>query len=98
VDKKPKRWDMNLHEAYLAKATELLAKAKVTRRDSDKANFERIAEIYFRLAAKAKRVSWKYNQTSQKIPIKKIGRKRSSTPVRLRFFNCCRDDLSALTD
>jgi hypothetical protein len=54
VDKKPKRWDMNLHEAYLAKATELLAKAKVTRRDSDKANFERIAEIYFRLAAKAK--------------------------------------------
>ena len=45
---------MKLHEAYLAKATELVDKAKVTRKTADKANLERIAGIYFRLAASAK--------------------------------------------
>ena len=37
---------MNLHEAYLAKATEFLAKAKVTREAPNKASLKRIAEIY----------------------------------------------------
>jgi hypothetical protein len=41
---------MKLHEAYLAKATELKAKAKVTRKMASKANFERLAGIYIRLA------------------------------------------------
>jgi hypothetical protein len=47
-----------LHEAYLAKATELLAKAKVTREVADKAKLDRIAAIYFRLAAKAERSTY----------------------------------------
>ena len=46
---------MKLHEAYLAKATELEAKAKVTRKMADKAKLERIAGIYSRLAAHAER-------------------------------------------
>jgi hypothetical protein len=49
---------MKLHEAYLAKATELEAKAKVTREMASKANFERMAGIYFRLAAKARRSNY----------------------------------------
>jgi hypothetical protein len=50
--------DMKLHEAYLAKAAELKAKAKVTREMASKANFERMAGIYFRLAAKATRSNY----------------------------------------
>jgi hypothetical protein len=46
---------MKLHEAYLAKAAELKAKAKITGEMASKANFERMAGIYFRLAANAQR-------------------------------------------
>lgn len=49
---------MKLHEAYLAKATELEAKANVTTEMASKVNFERMAEIYFRLAAKARRSNY----------------------------------------
>jgi hypothetical protein len=52
---------MKLHEAYLAKAAELAAKAKVTREMASKANYERIAGIYFRLAAHAERSSYSGN-------------------------------------
>ena len=50
--------DMKLHEAYLAKAAELASKAKITRKVADKAKLERIAWIYFRLAANAERSNY----------------------------------------
>jgi len=50
---------MKLHEAYFAKAIELEARAKVTRKMAAKANFERIAGIYFRLAEDAKRSNYR---------------------------------------
>jgi len=75
---------MNLHEAYLAKATEFLAKAKVTREAPDKAGLKRIAEIYFHLAARAERSTCPENVIKHRknTDIKKFGSKRSySVPI-----------------